>query len=54
VVSSAASPSPLVRVVKQPALFEGRFQAHSLANEPISDIVVIALVMMLLLERSRG
>jgi hypothetical protein len=29
-------------------------RAHSLTNEPISDIVVIALVMMLLLERSRG
>lgn len=54
IVTAAASPSPLVRVVKQPALFEGRFQVQSLTTDHISDIVVIALVMMLLLERSRG
>jgi uncharacterized protein YxjI len=49
------APSKL-RVVKQPALFEGRYVIEKL--ETVSDederLIVLALLMMLLLERARG
>ena len=55
VVSRGDGEQPLLRVVKQPALFEGRFRVESLApGEAVPDLVVVALLMMLLIERSRG
>lgn len=55
-VSRAEGGPPLLRVVKQPALLEGRFRvetAGSLEGQPL-DLVVVSVLMMLLLERSRG
>ena len=55
-VSRAEGGPPLLRVVKQSALLEGRFRVEtvgSLEGQPL-DLVVVSLLMMLLLERSRG
>jgi hypothetical protein len=48
--------SPLLRVVKRPALFEGRFRIEAPAPPagPELDLAVVSVLMMLLLERSRG
>lgn len=51
-----ANGQPLMRLSKEPAFFEGRFRIDQLA--PMSDVeelrVVLGLLMMILLERSRG
>jgi hypothetical protein len=47
---------PLLRVVKRPALLEGRFRIDTLApvERMETDVAVLGMLMMLLLERSRG
>ena len=46
----------LLRVVKRPAMFEGRFsvEAVAAADGPWVDLAVVGLLMMLLVERGRG
>ena len=45
-----------LRVTKQPALFEGRYRIERLEalDEEAEQLAVLALLMMLLLERQRG
>lgn len=47
---------PIMRVVKQPAFFEGKFRVEKLAElEPRQEeAILLGLLMMILLERSRG
>lgn len=45
---------PLLRVVKRRALLEGRFEIEALSGEALPDVAVVGVLMMLLLERSRG
>lgn len=55
-VSRGEGQPALLRAVKQPALFEGRFRIDAMApsdGQPL-DVAVISVMMMLLLERSRG
>jgi hypothetical protein len=46
----------LLRVVKRPAMFEGRFHVEAIApaDGPWVDVAVVGLLMMLLIERGRG
>ncbi len=55
-VSRGEGEPPLLRVVKQPALFEGRFriEAGGPADGEAMDLAVVSVLMLLLLERSRG
>ena len=55
-VSSDPNGPALLRVVKKPALFEGRFQIDRLdspTDRPL-EVAVLSVLMMLLLERDRG
>jgi uncharacterized protein YxjI len=47
---------PLMRLVKQPAFFEGKFRIEKLAElDPIAETrILLSLLMMVLLERARG
>src|SRR3972149_438649 len=47
---------PLMRLVKQPAFFEGKFKIEKLAElQPAAEIrILLSLLMMVLLERARG
>jgi hypothetical protein len=56
VVTVAASGAPALRLVKRPALFEGRYQVEQNGglSEDDERLAVLAVLMMLLLERSRG
>lgn len=47
---------PVLRLAKEPAWFEGRFSIERLAALPTADeeLVIVALLMMVLRERSRG
>jgi len=51
-----ASGRPTMRVVKQPAFFEGKFRVEKLAElEPRQEeAILLGLLMMILLERDRG
>ena len=53
---SAADGTPVLRVEKKPALFEGLFEIQRLAmaDSAALEVLVISAVMMLLLERQRG
>lgn len=51
---STADGRPLLRIAKQPALFEGRFRLEPTGPEAVPDAVVVAVLMVLLLERERG
>lgn len=55
-VSRIADNAPQVRIAKQPAFFEGRFILEALASIEEGDQlrIVLATVLMVLLERSRG
>lgn len=55
-VSPAPDGEPVLRIAKQPALFEGRFRIERLGplEESAANAVLMSLLMMLLLERSRG
>ncbi|RPI24415.1 MAG: hypothetical protein EHM61_17110 [Acidobacteria bacterium] len=55
VVEDAAA-RPIMRIVKQPAFFQGKFRVEKLAGlEPRQeDAILLGLLMMILLERSRG
>ena len=55
-VSESAGGSTLLRVVKKPALFEGLFEIERTGqiDTDATDIAVVSVLMMLLLERSRG
>jgi hypothetical protein len=55
-VSRGEGQPTLLRVVKQPALLEGRFRidAESPPDGPSSEVAVVSILMMLLLERARG
>lgn len=46
----------LLRVVKRPALFEGRYRVEQLAplDDAVTELAVIGVLMMVLLERYRG
>ena len=46
----------VMRLAKQPAFFEGKFQVNTLANlaESEESIVLLAVLTMTLLERARG
>jgi hypothetical protein len=52
-VSRTDGPAVL-RIAKQPALLEGRFKLEPTGPDTIPDAVVVAVLMMLLLERQRG
>jgi uncharacterized protein YxjI len=56
VVTRADSGAAVLRVVKRPALFEGRYTVEQLGALPEADerLAVLAILMMLLLERTRG
>ncbi|CAN5806777.1 hypothetical protein BH18ACI5_BH18ACI5_07850 [soil metagenome] len=56
VVSPAPDDLPLLRAVKKPALFEGKFEILRLEHpdDRLVQPAVIALLMMLLLDRYRG
>lgn len=55
-VSHGEEQPTLLRVVKQPALLEGRFRIDAVAppGDQALDVVVVSILMMLLLERARG
>lgn len=55
-VSPAPDGEPLLRIAKKPALLEGRFQIDRLGplDESAANAVLMSILMMLLLERSRG
>lgn len=48
--------TPLLRLTKKPAVFEGKFILEKLSDLPEDDELrsLLALVMMVLLERKRG
>jgi hypothetical protein len=52
----AGTGEPVLRAVKQPALFEGRYKVDRIGalSDDEERLVVLGVVMMLLLERSRG
>ena len=56
VVTVASSGTPALRLVKRPAFFEGRYQVEQklALSDDDERLAVLAIVMMLLLERSRG
>ena len=56
VVSRAADDAPVLRAVKQPALFEGRYtiQREGELSPGDETLAVLSVLMMLLLERQRG
>jgi hypothetical protein len=47
---------PVLRVVKKPALLEGRFEIERVGplDDRTADLAVVSVLMMLLLERARG
>ena len=53
-VTRARDGFPLLRVVKRQALLEGRFEIESRSSEEVPDVALVAVLMMLLLERLRG
>ena len=55
-VSLGEGQPTLLRVVKQPALFEGRFRIDAITGsvDRSLDVAVVGILMMLLLERARG
>ena len=55
-VSASGGGSPLLRAVKKPALLEGRFEIERTGeiDTDATDVAVVSILMMLLLERSRG
>jgi hypothetical protein len=54
-VSRAEGEPPILRVVKRPALFEGRFRIDAMRPSSESlDAALLSVVMMVLLERARG
>jgi hypothetical protein len=53
-VTRAPDGFPLLRVVKRQALLEGRFEIESRSSEEVPDVALVAVLMMLLLERLRG
>ena len=56
VVTRADSGQAMLRVVKRPALFEGRYTVEQLGAIPDAEepLAVLGILMMLLLERTRG
>ena len=44
----------LLRVIKRQALLEGRFEIQAVSGEQVPDVAIVAVLMMLLLERTRG
>lgn len=56
VVARAADDAPVLRAVKQPALFEGRYtiQREGELSPGDETLAVLSVLMMLLLERQRG
>jgi hypothetical protein len=56
VLSRGEGESPILRISKRPALFEGRFTIDAVqppSAEPL-DVPVVSVLMMILLERARG
>lgn len=55
-ISYVSSGAPLLRVVKQPALWEGRYAIEKIGSGDPEDerLAVLSTMMMLLLERRRG
>lgn len=55
-VSRGEDQPPLLRLVKRPALLEGRFRIDAIgrADGRSIDVAVLSLLMMLLIERARG
>jgi hypothetical protein len=56
VVSRAVDEAPVLRAVKQPAFFEGRYSIERVGDLSPNDetLAVLSILMMLLLERRRG
>ena len=56
IVSRAADAQPLIRLVKEPAFFEGKFKIEKLAefDPALENQILLSLMMMTLLERARG
>ena len=52
-VSRVSGPTVL-RAAKRPALLEGRFTLELTGSDPVPDVVVVAVLMILSLERERG
>jgi len=55
-VTRAGSETPMLRLIKRPALFEGRYTIERLAvlSQDEELLAVLGLLMLVLLERSRG
>lgn len=55
-IVSRANAAPALRIVKQPAMFEGKFRIERLAQlgETEERLALLSLLMMVLLERKRG
>lgn len=53
-VSRAPDGPDILRVAKRPALLEGHFEIEALTTEAVPEVAVVAVLMMVLLERSRG
>ncbi len=56
IVSRAGSSDGVLRVVKRPALFEGRYRIEQLAptDDATTELALLGILMMVLLERNRG
>lgn len=56
IVSRAVDEAPMLRAVKQPAFFEGRYSIERVGELSPNDetLAVLSILMMLLLERRRG
>jgi uncharacterized protein YxjI len=55
-VTRAAGGTRVLRIVKQPAFFEGRYRVEQVApmEDQEEELAVLSLLMMVLLERARG
>ena len=53
-ILSRTAGGPLLRIAKQRALLEGRFAIEYVGSGEVPDAAVVAILMMLLLERMRG
>ncbi|MDQ3697947.1 MAG: hypothetical protein M3373_07980 [Gemmatimonadota bacterium] len=55
-VTQVSDGARILRLIKQPAFFEGRYRIERIAERPtdVEELAVLGLVMMVLLERDRG
>ncbi len=55
-VTQVSDGARILRLIKQPAFFEGRYRIERIAERPteVEELAVLSLLMMVLLERDRG